>query len=167
MLRIRTRARRDAFTLDVSIEMEQAGVLALFGRSGCGKSTLVNIIAGLIKADTSHIQIDEVVLEDSSSRVYVEAERRRIGYVFQDARLFPHLNVGKNLNYGLHRAKKQPARVTFESVVALLGLQQLLTRRPHQLSGGERQRVALGRALLSQPRVLLLDEPLANLDAAR
>jgi molybdate transport system ATP-binding protein len=167
MLKIRTQARRDAFTLDVSIDMEHAGVLALFGRSGCGKSTLVNIIAGLLKADTSHIEIDGVVLEDSSSRLYVEAERRKIGYVFQDARLFPHLNIGKNLTYGLQRAGKQPLRVSFESVVALLGLEHLLNRRPHQLSGGERQRVALGRALLSQPRVLLLDEPLASLDAAR
>ena len=167
MLKIRTQARRDAFTLDVSIEMQRAGVLALFGRSGCGKTTLVNIIAGLLKADTSHIEIDGVVLENSSSRLYVEAEHRKIGYVFQDARLFPHLNIRRNLAYGLHRAGKQPLRVSFESVVALLGLEHLLERRPNQLSGGERQRVALGRALLSQPRVLLLDEPLASLDSAR
>lgn len=167
MLKVRTVARRDAFTLDVAIEMGSAGVLALFGRSGCGKTTLVNVIAGLIKADSSYIQIDGVVLEDSDSRVYVDAERRQIGYVFQDARLFPHLSIVENLSYGLRRAKMQPPRMTFSSVIALLGLEHLLDRRPHQLSGGERQRVALGRALLSQPRVLLLDEPLASLDAAR
>src|SRR5688500_8269039 len=123
MLKIRTQARRDAFTLDVSIEMERAGVLALFGRSGCGTTTLVNIIAGLPKADTCHIEIHGALLGTSPSRLSVEAERRKIGHVFQDARLLPHLNIGKHLSYGLHRARKQPLRVSFESVVALLGLE--------------------------------------------
>jgi molybdate transport system ATP-binding protein len=167
MFRIRARTRRDSFQLDVSIDVATRGVLALFGRSGCGKTTLVNIIAGLLHAEESYIEIDGVVLEDTASRVRVEAERRRIGYVFQDARLFPHLDVARNLVYGLRRARDRQQLMSFDSVVALLGLEQLLARRPHQLSGGERQRVALGRALLSQPRVLLLDEPLASLDAAR
>lgn len=167
MFRIRAALDRGGFALDVAIDQPQRGVLALFGQSGCGKTTLINIVAGLLEAKTSYVEIDGVVLEDSASNLYVHSERRRVGYVFQDARLFPHLDVTGNLRYGLQRARDIEARMSFESVVQLLGLQNLLRRRPHQLSGGERQRVALGRALLSQPRVLLLDEPLASLDAAR
>ncbi len=167
MFKIRTTVRREHFTLEVSIEMANPGVLALFGHSGCGKTTLVNIIAGLLKAEESYVEIDGVVLENTAAKVYVQAEQRRIGYVFQDARLFPHFSVAGNLSYGLRRARADTPRMSFDSVVSLLGLERVLERRPHQLSGGERQRVALGRALLSQPRVLLLDEPLASLDAAR
>jgi molybdate transport system ATP-binding protein len=178
MFSIRAKKRRDGFALDVAIEVSAPGVVALFGRSGCGKTTLANIIAGLLRADEAHVEIDGVVLEGAGK--YVPSERRRIGYVFQDARLFPHLDVMSNLRYGENRARRfgpyanlrtyprRPAGpITLEKIAPMLALEPLLTRRVHQLSGGERQRVALGRALLSQPRLLLLDEPLASLDAAR
>jgi molybdate transport system ATP-binding protein len=164
---IQARKRRAGFQLDVAIEVATPGVVALFGRSGCGKTTLVNIVAGLLRADDARIQIDGVVLDDARSGVHLPAEARRIGYVFQDARLFPHLSVLGNLNYAWRRSPRAGRGIALDSVVQLLGLEALLQRRIHQLSGGERQRVALGRALLSQPRLLLLDEPLASLDAAR
>ena len=162
--------------LDVAIELASPGVIALFGRSGCGKTTLANIVAGLLPADEAHIVINGAVLEGEGKRV--PAEHRRIGYVFQDARLFPHLNVMANLRYGEKRTQRLASKVevasttaqspiTLDRVAPLLGLEPLLSRRVQQLSGGERQRVALGRALLSQPQLLLLDEPLASLDAAR
>jgi molybdate transport system ATP-binding protein len=174
MFSIRARKRRDGFVLDVAIEVSAPGVVALFGRSGCGKTTLVNIVAGLLRADEAHVAIDGVVLEGKGK--YLPAEQRRIGYVFQDARLFPHLSVLANLRYGEARAHKKYTgrstqehgrRITLDLVAPMLGLEPLLSRRVHRLSGGERQRIALGRALLSQPRLLLLDEPLASLDAAR
>lgn len=169
MFSIRAKKRRDGFALDVAIEVSSPGVVALFGRSGCGKTTLANIIAGLLRADEAHVEIDGVVLEGAGQ--YVPAERRRIGYVFQDARLFPHLDVMSNLRYGETRANRfsrsPAASITLEKIAPMLALGPLLPRRVQQLSGGERQRVALGRALLSQPRLLLLDEPLASLDAAR
>ncbi|MDY0065955.1 MAG: molybdenum ABC transporter ATP-binding protein [Steroidobacteraceae bacterium] len=167
MYKIKALRRRDNFVLDVAIEQSGPGVLALFGRSGCGKTTLVNIIAGLLAADEAYIEIDGVVLEDSAAKRRTPAERRRIGYVFQDARLFPHFDVVGNLRYGERRVRDGARRISLDHVVELLGLAPLLSRRTHRLSGGERQRVALGRALLSQPRLLLLDEPLAALDAAR
>lgn len=167
MFKMRVAFARENFALDVEIQQDAPGVVALFGRSGCGKTTLVSIVAGLLRADTAYIEVDGVVLEDSAANVYVPSEARRVGYVFQDARLFPHLDVAGNLNYGYRRARAAEIRMRFDTVVQLLGLESLLRRRPHQLSGGERQRVALGRALLAQPRVLLLDEPLASLDAAR
>ena len=158
--------RRGSFELNAQFESPTPGVVALFGRSGCGKSTLVHIIAGLLDADAGKVTLDDSVLLDTAARVNVAAERRRIGVVFQDARLFPHLSVAGNLNYGRKRAAP-PFFVTLDAVADLLGLGGLMQRRTHQLSGGERQRVAIGRALLSQPRLLLLDEPLASLDAAR
>ena len=166
MFSVAVRRRLGSFLLDAQFELPTPGVMALFGRSGCGKSTLVNIIAGLLSADGGRVALNENVLLDTDRRVYVPPESRRIGYVFQDARLFPHMSVAANLKYGQRRA---PAHrfVNLDTVAGLLDLGPLMHRRTHQLSGGERQRVAIGRALLSQPALLLLDEPLASLDAAR
>ena len=157
MLQVSVVRKRPGFSLEATFAAPTPGVIALFGRSGSGKTTLVNIISGLSAPDAGDIRLDEDVLTD------IPVERRRIGYVFQDARLFPHLNVTGNLRYGEKRARAAPQVIGFDEVVTLLGLTQFLQRRPRELSGGERQRVALGRALLSQPRLLLLDEPLAGL----
>ncbi|MBX5460709.1 MAG: molybdenum ABC transporter ATP-binding protein [Steroidobacteraceae bacterium] len=167
VLSVALRKRREGFSLDVAFDAPTPGVVALFGRSGCGKSTTVNLIAGLLEPDEGHARLDNLTLFDTRAGSRIPAERRRIGYVFQDARLFPHFSVAGNLRYGQKRARGIEQRIGFDQVVELLGLAPLLERRPHQLSGGERQRVALGRALLSQPRLLLLDEPLASLDVAR
>ena len=166
MLTVAVKKRRGSFALDACFELPTPGVVALFGRSGCGKSTLVNAIAGLIDADSGRVALDDAVLLDTAQRLYVPPEHRRVGCVFQDARLFPHLSVAANLKYGERRAPP-PRFVSLDTVAELLDLGSLMDRRTHQLSGGERQRVAIGRALLSQPRLLLLDEPLASLDAAR
>ena len=165
-LKIALEKRLDSFVLDVEFEAPTPGIVALFGPSGCGKSTTINLIAGLLAPDRGAISLDDDVLLDTRRRIAVAAERRGIGYVFQDARLFPHLNVAANLGYAERRARRA-AYVTLERVLGLLELGPLLARRVHQLSGGERQRVAIGRALLSQPRLLLLDEPLAALDRDR
>lgn len=167
MLHIRFSKQRGEFKLDVNISSDSTGIIALFGRSGCGKSTAINLIAGLLRPDSGRLQLDDEVLFDSASGIDVASERRRIGYVFQDARLFPHYTVGGNLRYGLQRARIGQHNISFDAVVELLGIGHLLQRRPLQLSGGEKQRVALGRALLAQARLLLLDEPLASLDQAR
>jgi len=165
-LTIDVRKQRGSFQLHLQASLSDGGVIALFGRSGCGKSTAVNLIAGLLAPDSGRIQFDDTVWFDSEARVNVPAEQRGIGYVFQNARLFPHYSVIGNLRYGLQRSRAD-VRIPFDQIVALLGLESLLNRQPRQLSGGEQQRVALGRALLSQPRLLLLDEPLASLDQAR
>jgi molybdate transport system ATP-binding protein len=167
MLRLSVSKRWEGFELRAQLDAPTPGIVALFGRSGCGKTTLINIISGLLAPDEGRVELDGVVLTDTRERVAIPVERRRIGYVFQDSRLFPHLGVLANLRYGLRRAPKGSGSIGLDEVLALLGLEPLLGRRPYQLSGGERQRVALGRALLSQPRLLLLDEPLAALDAAR
>ena len=167
MLEVSVSRRQGSFSLDATFSVALPGVVALFGRSGCGKTTLVNVIAGLASPDSGSVRLDGETLDDVASRMHLPAERRRIGYVFQDARLFPHRDVAGNLQYGLERARGRSVTIPFDDVVALLGLAPLLDRRPGVLSGGERQRVAIGRALLAQPRLLLLDEPLASLDAAR
>ncbi len=167
MLRLCVVKRWEGFKLRAQLDTPTPGVVALFGRSGCGKTTLINIISGLLQPDEGRVELEGVILTDTRERIRVPVERRRIGYVFQDARLFPHLGVLANLRYGLRRAPKDSRSIGLDEVLALLGLEPLLQRRPYQLSGGERQRVALGRALLAQPRLLLLDEPLAALDAAR
>jgi molybdate transport system ATP-binding protein len=167
MLDVCVRKQRGDFVADVAFSSTTPGVTALFGRSGCGKTTTVHMIAGLLRPQHGHIRIDDTVLFDAARGIDVPAEDRGIGYVFQDARLFPHLAVRDNLRYGERRAGRRARHLKFDDVVELLGLAPLLARRPSGLSGGERQRVAIGRALLAQPRLLLLDEPLAALDAAR
>ena len=152
------------FTLDVAFDAPP-GVTALFGRSGSGKTTVVNAVAGLLMPDRGRISAGAAVLFDRASGVALPPHQRRLGYVFQDARLFPHLTVRQNLTYGRWFAPK--GGVTLEAVVDLLGIGALLDRHPVALSGGEKQRVAIGRALLSNPRLLLMDEPLAALDEAR
>jgi molybdate transport system ATP-binding protein len=159
------RHRRGDFTLDAAFAVDEPGVTALFGSSGAGKSTLVHAIAGLLRPEAGRITLDGATLVDVDARRFVPAPRRGIGYVFQDGRLFPHLSVRDNLLFGARRARGRRASVGFDTVVDLLALGPLLTRRPRGLSGGERQRVALGRALLAAPRLLLLDEPLSALDA--
>lgn len=163
-LSVSLRHRLGAFALDASFAAPD-GITALFGRSGSGKTTIVNAVAGLLRPDAGRIVVGDTVLFDRAAGVDVPPHRRRIGYVFQDARLFPHLNVRQNLLYGRRFAGADgPAP---ERVCDLLGIGHLLSRRPGALSGGERQRVALGRAILSNPRILLMDEPLAALDSAR
>lgn len=167
MLDVDLTLRRGTFQLTARFACPTPGVIALFGASGAGKSTLANAIAGLLRPAAGHVRLDERVLFDGLTGIDVPVERRRIGYVFQDARLFPHLDVSANLDYGARRAPPEERYADREEIVVLLGLSALLGRRVNQLSGGERQRVALGRALLAQPRLLLLDEPLASVDSAR
>jgi molybdate transport system ATP-binding protein len=159
------RHRFPAVQMDMAFEVPTPGVTVLFGPSGSGKSTIISAAAGLLRPDECRVVIDEQVLADSASNIWLPPEQRRMGLVFQDPRLFPHMSVATNLRFGLRRATRGP--VQFDDVVELLGIGALLTRRPHTLSGGERQRVAIGRALLAQPHLLLMDEPLASLDAAR
>jgi molybdate transport system ATP-binding protein len=166
MLFLDFRMRLSDFTLDVKL-VAPAGVVALFGRSGAGKTSIIRAVAGLARPADGRIAIGDTVLFDSSAGIDIPPERRRIGYVFQDARLFPHLGVAENLRYGMRRAGPAAPEIGFDAVVELLGIAHLVSRRPATLSGGERQRVAIGRALLAQPRLLLMDEPLASLDAAR
>jgi molybdate transport system ATP-binding protein len=168
MLQVKLRKRRGDFSLEAEFQALVPGVTALFGRSGCGKSTLISLIAGLLTPDAGSVTLGDEVLVDCERGIELDARRRRIGVVFQEARLFPHLRVRDNLLYGARRLPAQaPRPVNFDDVSAMLGLAPLMQRRPHELSGGEKQRVALGRALLAQPRLLLLDEPLASLDQAR
>ena len=144
------------------------GLTALFGRSGSGKTSLVNIVGGLIRPDRGRVSVDGQTLVDTESGVFVKPHRRRIGYVFQDSRLFPHLSVRRNLLYGSWFARGNGgATADLGAVVGLLGIGHLLERNPESLSGGEKQRVAIGRALLARPRLVLMDEPLASLDEER
>jgi molybdate transport system ATP-binding protein len=142
-------------------------VTGLFGSSGAGKTSLINMIAGLLRPDRGIVAVDDEVLDDTAAGLHIPAHRRRIGYVFQDARLFPHLDVRRNLDYGRRMNGLSRDAANEARIVDLLDIGHLMDRRPGKLSGGERQRVALGRALLAQPRLLLLDEPLGSLDEER
>ena len=168
MLDVAIEHRLGSFTLDIRFTTG-SGLTALFGRSGAGKTSIVNAIAGLIRPQRGHIAVDGAVLLDTARGVFVPAHRRRLGYVFQEGRLFPHLTVRQNLLFGAWFAPRRanPGQAGLDEVVELLGIGPLLARRPGRLSGGEKQRVAIGRALLAQPRLLLMDEPLASLDNAR
>jgi molybdate transport system ATP-binding protein len=166
-LTVELKHRQGDFTLEAGFSLPERGITALFGPSGAGKTTLINVIAGLIRPAQARITLGGRVLNDSRSGIFLPPHRRRLGYVFQDARLFPHLNVRSNLLFARLIGRAQISTVAFEQIVDLLGLEPLLHRRPRSLSGGERSRVAIGRALLSQPDLLLLDEPLAALDEAR
>lgn len=164
MLEVSTHIVRDAFSLDVDFSSD-ARITCLFGRSGAGKTTVAELVAGLIRPVRGRVVLDEEVLLDSGTGLSVPAWKRRIGYVFQDARLFPHMTVRDNLLYGARRAGD--CHPELDRTAALLGLETLLERAPGALSGGEARRVAIGRALLTRPRLLILDEPLAGLDGAR
>ncbi|MBB6600073.1 ATP-binding cassette domain-containing protein [Luteimonas sp. MC1825] len=166
MLSLDVELRRGRFARHVRIE-DDARVVALTGPSGAGKTTVLNAIAGLVRPVSGRIAVDGRVLFDAARGLDLPPHRRHVGYVFQDARLFPHLDVRGNLLYGRHARRGDTARFGLEDVVALLGIEALLARRTGNLSGGEAQRVAIGRALLSQPAILLLDEPLSALDLAR
>ena len=166
MIEVDVRRRFGEFLLEARFTAEGA-VTALFGRSGSGKTSLVNLLAGLETPEQGRIVVDGRVLFDSQAGIDVAPEHRRLGYVFQEARLFPHLSVQGNLVYGMRLVPPAERHQDFDAVVELLGLRPLLRRRPHALSGGEKQRVAIGRALLASPRLLLMDEPLASLDAPR
>ncbi|MFY8106064.1 MAG: molybdenum ABC transporter ATP-binding protein [Elstera sp.] len=158
--------RQGDFTLAVAAEIGP-GLTALSGPSGSGKTTILKIIAGLIRPQAGHVRFADTVFVDPAQRLWLPPHQRRCGMVFQEARLFPHLTVRQNLLYGAWFRRARGDAADLAGIVGLLGLDALLNRRPANLSGGEAQRVALGRALLAKPRLLLMDEPLAALDAAR
>jgi molybdate transport system ATP-binding protein len=164
VLAVDVEKRLGSFTIAARFETA-AGVTALFGPSGAGKTTIANMIAGLLTPDRGSISFDGTLLFDAASGINVSPHRRGIGYVFQEGRLFPHLSVRQNLDYGRRMSGHPRDSDQFHRIITLLDISGLLDRRPRLLSGGERQRVAVGRALLMRPRLLLLDEPLASLDA--
>ncbi len=166
MIEVEVEGGAGDFRLDVAFQTRN-GVTAVYGHSGAGKTTLVAMIAGLIRPRRGRIALDGRTLFDAKAGVDLPASRRRIGYVFQEARLFPHLSVDANLLYGAKLSPEPPSTARVAEVVDLLGIAHLRRRRPRTLSGGEAQRVAIGRALLANPKALILDEPLASLDAAR
>lgn len=166
-IEVALRHRFGKFELDAAFRIDRPGIAALFGPSGAGKSTIADAICGLLRPDHGRVEIADQIMFDSEAGVFEPPRRRRIGYVFQDARLFPHMSVDDNLRFGWRRAPVRADAREFSRIVEMLGLGDLLSRRPRALSGGEKSRVALGRALLSSPHLLVLDEPLAALDAAR
>ncbi|WP_322617113.1 molybdenum ABC transporter ATP-binding protein [Pseudomonas sp. BIC9C] len=167
MIQMRLTLRYSGFALDVDLQLPGRGVTALYGHSGSGKTTCLRCIAGLERVDHGFIQVNDEVWQDSENKVFVAPHKRALGYVFQEASLFPHLSVLANLEFGLKRISKPQRRVDMAHATELLGISHLLDRHPQHLSGGERQRVGIARALLTSPKLLLMDEPLAALDAQR
>lgn len=165
-LSVQLKHRRPGMNLDIEFEAPP-GVTVLFGRSGSGKTTIVDAVAGLLRPQTGRVAVDDWVLFDTGQGQWLPPHRRRLGYIFQEGRLFPHLTVRQNLVYGRWFAPRGGRREDPARVIEMLGIGQLLDRRPARLSGGEKQRVAIGRALLASPRLILADEPLAALDEAR
>lgn len=165
-INFRARQRRDDFVLDVAFE-SGPGLTALFGPSGAGKTAILNIIAGTQRPDSGHVVVCGRTLTDTDSGIYLPPHKRRVGFVFQDAQLFPHLTVVQNIKFGRWFTRADDTAPPLDLVTSVLGIGHLLKRRPTTLSGGEKQRVALARALLSAPRILLMDEPLSGLDDAR
>jgi molybdate transport system ATP-binding protein len=159
-------AKRGAFEIAATFRADP-GITVLFGPSGAGKTSILDLIAGILTPARGRIAVDGQVLFDSAARINVPPERRRVGYIFQDARLFPHLSVRGNLLYGYKLTPLETRYAELDHIVEVLGIGALLTRAPLSLSGGEQQRVAIGRAILASPRLLLMDEPLASLDEAR
>jgi molybdate transport system ATP-binding protein len=166
MISVSVRHRQGDFTLDAAFEAG-TGVTALFGPSGSGKTTLVQIIAGLRRPDSGKIVFNGTIWNDSVAKTFLPPHKRKIGYVFQEGRLFPHMSVAHNLAYGRFFAGRGDGGLVADDVIALLGIKHLLHRRPAELSGGEKQRVAIGRALLAAPGLILMDEPLSALDKSR
>ena len=166
-LRIQARLERTGFSLDVDMQLPGRGLTALLGPSGSGKTTCLRVLAGLEPQAAGQVSVLGEVWQDSAQRIFRPVHRRAMGYVFQEASLFEHLNVQDNLQYGFKRTPASERQHGWEHGLELLGIAHLLQRMPHQLSGGERQRVAIARALANSPRVLLMDEPLASLDAQR
>jgi len=167
MLDIRVARRQGSFQVDADFKAKNTGITALFGPSGAGKTSVINMVAGLIRPDRGRIVIQDRVLFDSDRGIDLPPEKRTIGYIFQDGRLFPHLTVRGNLTYGMRLTPPKQRCIALDQVVDLLGIKHLLDRRPAKLSGGEKQRVAIGRALLTSPRLLLMDEPLSSIDDGR
>ncbi len=167
MLDIQVARRQGNFQVDAAFQTRNTGITALFGPSGAGKTSVINMVAGLSHPDKGRIVVHDRVLFDSDRGINLPPEKRSIGYIFQDGRLFPHLTVRGNLTYGMKLTPPSQRCISLDQVVDLLGIKHLLDRRPAKLSGGEKQRVAIGRALLTSPRLLLMDEPLSSLDDAR
>jgi molybdate transport system ATP-binding protein len=167
MIEVDVRKRQGAFVVEAAFRSDRAAVTVLYGRSGAGKTSIVNMVAGLSRPDRGVVRLDGEPLFDSAQGIDLPPERRRVGYIFQDGRLFPHLSVRRNLSYGMNLLPVSERLIDFDQVIDLLGISGLLSRKPATLSGGEKQRVAIGRALLTSPRLLLMDEPLASLDQAR
>jgi molybdate transport system ATP-binding protein len=167
MIRVSVQKKLGTFQIDAEFELNGVAVVGLFGPSGGGKTSIINMIAGIIEPDAGEIVIETRTLYEKKSHTNIPPNRRRIGYIFQESRLFPHLSVESNLKYGWKLCKPELRRIEYDHVVDLLGIGSILRLRPSKLSGGEKQRVAIGRALLTSPELMLMDEPLSSLDRDR
>ena len=165
MLKVSIKHNFESLSIDMQFEAEQNCITALFGKSGSGKTSILNMISGLVKPDYGYIEINNTIILDTNNNIFISPQKRNIGYIFQDSRLFPHLNVLSNLKYGMSAVNLNHPIIQIDKVINTLELETLLNRKPSNLSGGEKQRVAIGRALLTCPRILLMDEPLASIDA--